>query len=177
METEPEERISVSIETREEYRDRLRHQLHRTGSYRQDIEEKIIDLAEEEGLTGIDRASADRLLNRAMVGIHSREPERARARHTDPDTSHAAAKSVGPLTTNQTAVMQVLRLLGRPVTDEDLVSEYQKRYKGLKLPQQSESGIRSRRNELDKRHGKLEQGDKQKISTGRMARTWSPKER
>jgi hypothetical protein len=176
METEPEERASVSTETREEYRDRLRRQLHQTGSYRQDIEERILDRAMEEGCQTMDRDAADRYLNQAMVGVF-RPPPKARARHTDPDTSHAAAKSVGPLTANQTAVMQVLRLLGRPVTDEDLVSEYQKRYKGLKLPQQSESGIRSRRNELDKRHGKLEQGDKQKISTGRMARTWSPKER
>lgn len=100
---------------------------------------------------------------------------RARARHTDPDTSHAAAASVKGLTENQRAVKAVLRLLGRPVLDEDLVREYQARFKGMRLPQQSASGIRSRRKELGDA-GELVQGDKQRMSTGRMGRTWLIKE-
>lgn len=97
---------------------------------------------------------------------------RARARRTDPATSHAAARSVGELTDNQRAVMVVMRVLGRPVLDEELVREYLARYKALKLPQQSESGIRSRRSELAAKT-RLIEGEKRRMTTGRLGRTWS----
>lgn len=99
---------------------------------------------------------------------------RAHARRTDPSTSHAAAASVGSdLTDNQRAVMTVLRVVGRPVLDEELVREYLSRYKALHLPRQSESGIRSRRSELSNR---LDEGEKKRMSTGRLGRTWSIRE-
>lgn len=67
--------------------------------------------------------------------------------------------------------MVVMRVLGRAVLDEDLVREYKARRKGLQLPQQSESGIRSRRAELAKL-GKLVESDKARMSTGGLGRTW-----
>jgi hypothetical protein len=98
---------------------------------------------------------------------------RAHARRTDPSTSHAAAASVGSdLTDNQRAVMTVLRVMGRPVLDEELVREYLHRYKALHLPRQSESGLRSRRSELTAK-AKLVEGEKKRMSTGRLGRTWS----
>jgi hypothetical protein len=99
---------------------------------------------------------------------------RARARNTDPATSHAAAASVGELTPNQRAVKAVLRLIGESL-DEDLVREYQRRFKALQLPRQSDSGVRSRRSELS-RHGDLTEGAKKRMTTGRLGRTWVVKE-
>lgn len=98
----------------------------------------------------------------------------ARARSTDPSTSHAAATSVGggDLSENQQAVMTVLRMRNFPMLDEQLVASYKTYQKPMKLPKQSESGIRSRRAELSKR-GLLVEGEKRRMSTGRQGRTWS----
>lgn len=94
------------------------------------------------------------------------------ARHTDPSTSHAAARSVHSLSENQRAVMTVFRVAERPMLDEELVREYHARFKALRLPQQSDSGLRSRRSELA-RKAKLVEGEKRRMSTGRLGRTWS----
>jgi hypothetical protein len=89
---------------------------------------------------------------------------RARARRTDPTTSHEAAASVTDLTAKQAAVLDVLGAIG-PATDEALVREYERRRRfaidlapswgrGYRpppediLPEQSASGIRTRRSEL-----------------------------
>lgn len=98
--------------------------------------------------------------------------QRARARHSDPPTSHAAARSVGEFTANQRAVMTVMRVVGQPMLDETLVREYQARFKALRLPQQSESGIRSRRSELAKAEHIIQES-KERMSTGRLGRTWA----
>lgn len=96
----------------------------------------------------------------------------ARARRTDPETSHAAAASAGDLNDNQRAVSTVLRLADRPLLDEELVREYGARQRALHLPRQSESGLRSRRAELAAK-GRLVQGEKKRMATGRLGRTWS----
>lgn len=67
--------------------------------------------------------------------------------------------------------MVVMRVLGRPVLDEDLVREYLRRRGGLYLMQQSESGIRSRRAELAKA-GRVVQDGTARMSTGGTGRTW-----
>lgn len=94
----------------------------------------------------------------------------ARARHTDPDTSHAAAASVN-LTRNQQSLMMVFRIVGEPMLDEEMIAAYEHWSKPMGLPQQSESGLRSRRSELEKT-GKLVADGKKKMSTGRMGRTF-----
>lgn len=68
--------------------------------------------------------------------------------------------------------MVVMRMIGRPVLDEELVKEYAERYKALHLPRQSDSGLRSRRSELS-RAARLVEGEKQRMTTGRLGRTWS----
>lgn len=98
----------------------------------------------------------------------------AHARQGDPAESHTAAARVGHLTEGQTAVMVVLRMLGQPVLDEELVREYQRRFKALRAPQQTDSGVRSRRSELSNA-GLLEQGENRKMSTGGTGRTWQIK--
>lgn len=94
----------------------------------------------------------------------------ARARFSDPETSHRAAATV-QLKPNQTAVMLVMRILGRPVLDEELIAEYQRMFKALGLPQQSPSGLRSRRSELE-RAGRLVRDEKKRMSTGGLGLTF-----
>ncbi len=88
----------------------------------------------------------------------------ARARATDPDTSHEAAASV----TNVTALQQLIldRLLW-PRTDEELVRQVQQ--SGFKATPQS---VRSRRAELVKRGLVEASGDYGETVTGRRARKW-----
>lgn len=79
----------------------------------------------------------------------------AHARRTDRATSHEAARFVTPnLTANQQMVLRVIDHfygLGQPFTDKVLVKDYHRAWEqriGLDLMLQSESGIRTRRNEL-----------------------------
>jgi hypothetical protein len=83
---------------------------------------------------------------------------KAHARHTDPDTSHvAAARASIALTAKQEAVLAVFETYIN-LTDVDLIRVYEieRREQRLRvpLPQQSESGLRTRRSELV-RKGKL----------------------
>jgi hypothetical protein len=98
----------------------------------------------------------------------------AHARTSDPETSHAAAASVSDIRASQQAVLNVMRK--RPAygyTDEELVAEYNKlQARSLRYPFQSESGIRTRRKELE-RMGFVEySGDKRVLTSGRLARVW-----
>lgn len=70
--------------------------------------------------------------------------------------------------------MFVMRLSGEPRLDEELVADYGRLQKvpAYRLPRQSQSGLRSRRSELSNR-GLLVEGEKRKMSTGRLGRTWS----
>jgi hypothetical protein len=87
----------------------------------------------------------------AITGL----PSEAHARRTDPPTSHAAARSVTNLTKKQLAVHALLRKNGS-MTDEQLVRTYREAvdkkitFNGVLLPEQSDSGIRTRRSELAK---------------------------
>lgn len=67
------------------------------------------------------------------------------ARKTDPQTSHAAAASVGNLTATKLAILDILT---RPMPDEDLIDRYYVRVEVGLAPKASPSGIRSRRKEL-----------------------------
>ena len=98
---------------------------------------------------------------------------RAHARRTDPGTSHAAADSVRELTDRQRAVLAILRQHG-PLTDEQLVARYtalQQLHDGAP-PQQSPSGIRTRRSELHARGDVIDTGEKATMTTGREAILW-----
>jgi hypothetical protein len=76
----------------------------------------------------------------------------ARARRTDPVTSHEAAKSIKPkeLTERQQAVLLVYQGEGS-MSDEMLLVAYRSaKWRAFKLPKQSDSGLRTRRSELSK---------------------------
>lgn len=90
----------------------------------------------------------------------------AKARRTDPITSHEAAESVDNITQTQSYVLRCLR---RPRVDVELVSAYRE-YKTA--PRASESGIRSRRAELVDRGLVIDTGRRVRLESGRYAIVW-----
>jgi hypothetical protein len=91
------------------------------------------------------------------------------ARHTDPSTSHEAAISV----TSVTATQQfILKLLTRPMTDEQLVAAYEVGRIVGDAPRASASGVRSRRAELYQLRLIAPVGFSRTVS-GRKALVWS----
>lgn len=96
---------------------------------------------------------------------------RAVARSTDPETSHAAAASVGDLRLSQASVLRFLTAFG-PMSDELLCTIYDKFWRQYEYPQQSPSGIRSRRAELVRLGLVVDTGEKVEMTTGRMAKVW-----
>lgn len=90
----------------------------------------------------------------------------ARARNTDPLTSHLAGASVGDVTKTQ---QYILRALRRSRTDVELVEAYN----SLKTaPRASESGIRSRRAELVRKGLVMDTGRRVRLDSGRYAIVW-----
>ena len=103
---------------------------------------------------------------RAMVAwIHQQLD--ARARSTDPDTSHEAARSIGEMTGKRQAVLDIIRAIGRG-TDEDIIDAYH----SSTAPQQSASGIRTRRAELTLMGLVVDTGERKVRSSGRGAIVW-----
>lgn len=96
----------------------------------------------------------------------------ARARRTDPQTSREAAESVAELTLRRRAVLGFLRVNG-PMTDTLLVEGYLAEIeRGLLLPPQSESGIRTRRSELVRSGDVIDTGVRWRLPSGRRAIVW-----
>jgi hypothetical protein len=95
-----------------------------------------------------------------------------RARNTDPLTSHNAAASVKNLTETQQVIMRIL--YRKQMTDTALVIAYREQVTAGKAPMASESGIRSRRNELTERGYVAPTGRLDKLPSGRMAIIWKP---
>lgn len=102
--------------------------------------------------------------------------DRARARTTDPGTSHAAAQSVKPkLRDKQQLVLQCMKHRCEPagVTDTDLVLAYQRWCSQSEFPpRQSESGIRTRRKELVDAGLVRDTGRRERLPSGRQAIVW-----
>lgn len=95
----------------------------------------------------------------------------ARARRSDPETSHAAARSItsDAIRTSQMAVYALLRRLG-PMNDQELVVRYYQQTGGV--PYQSPSGIRTRRSELVAAGLVRDSGDRATLDSGRQAIVW-----
>lgn len=96
---------------------------------------------------------------------------RAYARHTDPAESHAAAASVSDITGKQSAVLALIRESG-PITDHQLVIDYQRQHRQRGWPEQSDSGLRTRRNELFRRGYLARDAAKGLLPSGRQAARW-----
>lgn len=99
----------------------------------------------------------------------------ARARRTDPGTSHVAAKSLGDLRPKQVAVHSALTALG-PATDTHLAEFYFEQADAFaRWPMQSSSGIRTRRRELTDAGLVVDTGKRRKLRSGRRAIVWQVK--
>lgn len=94
-------------------------------------------------------------------------PERAGARRSDPETSHQAASAASvDIKESQRCVLRVYRWRGRAMLDEELIAAYaDARTSWPDLMEQSESGIRSRRCELE-RAGYLEKTGERRRTPG-----------
>ena len=92
----------------------------------------------------------------------------ARARKTDPHTSHDAARSIDDVTATQQFVLRSLKR--RAQTDVDLINTYRS-FKTA--PWASESGIRTRRHELVERGLVMDSGKRSVLPSGRRAIVWS----
>jgi len=90
----------------------------------------------------------------------------ARARNTDPVTSHLAAEAVDNITKTQEYILKCLR---RPRADVELVAAYRNM---RTAPRASESGIRSRRAELVDRGLVVDTGRRIRLESGRFAIVW-----
>ena len=94
----------------------------------------------------------------------------ARARNTDPQTSHDAAESVKRIDEQRRAILALLE--GTPMCDEKLIEQYGLVWKREGYPAPSPSGIRTRRHELVER-GLVEATDyKERMKTGGWGRVW-----
>jgi hypothetical protein len=99
-------------------------------------------------------------------------PRPARARTTDPVESHEAAASVRGLTAKQEAVLAVLREATGPLHDQQLAVMYEYRRKAQGWPEQSPSGLRTRRAELVAA-GQVVKAGRTKLASGRAAALWT----
>lgn len=98
---------------------------------------------------------------------------KAKARNSDPDTSHAAAESISSerIRKSQSAVLSCLKQQG-PRHDALLISDYEAQQAEQGWPKQSPSGIRTRRSELVARGFVADSGGRQRLASGRMAIVW-----
>lgn len=110
-----------------------------------------------------------------VVGTLFDKPPVARARRSDPQESHDAAKSVTDLTEKQDCVLACLTEADRPLSDVELAGLYSHNRRYHDWPEQSESGLRTRRAELV-RKGLVEKTGKTRLESGRMAAVWSVKQ-
>lgn len=96
----------------------------------------------------------------------------ARARSTDPQTSHEAAEKVRGITAVQSTILMILWTRG-PMTDPQIAEHYYNRVADGSAPNHSESGLRTRRKELVDLGYVAATGDREKLDTGRTATVWS----
>jgi hypothetical protein len=101
------------------------------------------------------------------------------ARAADPATSHAAAASIegrSPvLRQRQAAVLTALQHApGTGLTDEELLAVYARwRSSTPSIPEQSPSGIRTRRHELTAMGHVLDTGERRRLVSGRHGIVWA----
>lgn len=97
----------------------------------------------------------------------------ARARNTDPQTSHDAAEKVKRMEEQRLAILVLLK--ATPLTDENIADLYELVWESQGFPPPTPSGLRSRRNELV-RDGRVEAtGDKKPTRSGCKSIVWQVK--
>ncbi|ADL71023.1 hypothetical protein SEQ_HALENA_58 [Mycobacterium phage Halena] len=98
----------------------------------------------------------------------------AKARRTDPATSHAAAASINPkkLRQSQQAILKVMGRFRNGATDQDIARYYGFSGWAETLPQ-SPSGLRTRRAELVDLGLVVDSGERKRLPSGRKAIVWA----
>lgn len=104
--------------------------------------------------------------------------QEARARSTDPGTSHAAARSIkGVLRPNQDAVVAAFKYAAErgmaSLCDEQLLVVYRQAQAAQYWPPQSDSGLRTRRKELADAGLVIDTGNTTRLPTGRRSILWA----
>ena len=94
----------------------------------------------------------------------------ARARNTDPQTSHDAAASVNEPTLVQTCILMLLR--STPMCDEKLVEQYEMWEKIDNFPQVTPQRIRTARADLVKLGQVVATEYKERMRSGRYGIIW-----
>ena len=98
-------------------------------------------------------------------------PGEARARNTDPLTSHDAAATVRNITETHNAILTFIRIDG-PMTDFELLARWRKYCDRGWLEPISESGLRTRRSELVAAGYLEDSGRRGKTPSGRSCIIW-----
>lgn len=98
---------------------------------------------------------------------------KARARNTDPETSHEAAESItsDKIRESQAVVLGLLRRFG-PMTDTEIWTAYEAS-RNPAAPTQSPSGLRTRRCELIKLMMVYDTGKRRVLASGRNSIVWA----
>lgn len=78
---------------------------------------------------------------------HQEADIQARARRSDPRTSHEAAASVRGITATHRRILTLMEMFG-PLTDDEIAARYRSEAKSMGWPPVSPSGLRTRRAEL-----------------------------
>lgn len=101
--------------------------------------------------------------------------DEARARSTDPDTSHEAAESLTSdrIRQSQADVLAVMTNWAKPLPDALLVELYDICVAEGFVSRQSPSGIRTRRKELVVRGAVVDSGERVLLDSGRRAIAWA----
>lgn len=94
----------------------------------------------------------------------------AKARITNPQTSHNAAESVQNMTEKREAILHIFKVRSS-LTDFELMEVYQEMQEFL--PLQSESGIRTRRSELVRMGLLKDGGERRPNENGRSCVVWT----
>ena len=102
-------------------------------------------------------------VSQPFVGAVNHRP--ARARNTDPQTSHDAAASVTGQTETQRHLLELLA--NEPATDMDLIERWPAEW-GPATP----SGLRTRRSELTEAELVIDTGERRPSPSGRLCVVW-----
>lgn len=94
-----------------------------------------------------------------------------RARHSDPDTSHAAAASVRRIADTHRALLALFEW-HPAMTDEQILDQYTTLRTMMDWPRQSPSGLRTRRSELVQAGLIGDSGQRARTTSGRACIIW-----
>lgn len=96
---------------------------------------------------------------------------RAHARHSDPHTSHEAAKTVRGITESQERILEIITYFG-PLSDETIAVHYARMADLNRWKLMSPSGLRSRRAELVAQGKVRDSGRRGTTASGRATTIW-----